>query len=169
MGLSDLLTALSVAGRRGATYSPVPLGAFRIHRGSYLSRTLADSANVEAILDRLRERGPLLAPRLFTGEFLALTALRFRFALVRACKGANIAHVAKKHAGLRGFALNQIDRIVPRTLYRTRIALTFFVLRPFDILPTLWNRGFGTLAVLLRLRLQGRAISAKRPDSTVGE
>jgi hypothetical protein len=166
MGLSDLLTALIVAGRRGAAYSPVPLGAFRIHRGSYLSRTLTDSANIEAILDRLRERGPLLAPRLFTGKFLERTALRFRFASVRACKGGNIAHVATKHAGLRGFALNKIDRIVPRTLHRARVALTFFVLRPFDVLPTLWNRGLGALAVLLRLRFQGRVMSAKRPDST---
>jgi glycosyltransferase involved in cell wall biosynthesis len=166
MGLSDLLTALIVAARRGAAYSPVPLGSFRIHGGSYLTRTLTDSASVETILDRLRERGPPLAPRLFTEEFLERTALRFRFASVRARKGANIAHVAKKHSGLQGFALNQIDRVVPRTFHRTRVALAFLVLRPFDILPTLWNRGLGALAVLLWLRFRGRVISAKPPDST---
>jgi len=101
MGLSDLLTALIVAGRRGAAYSPVPLGSFRIHGGSYLSRTLMDNANVETILDRLRKRGPPLAPGLFTGEFLERTALRFRFASLRSCKGANIANVAKKCTGFR--------------------------------------------------------------------
>jgi glycosyltransferase involved in cell wall biosynthesis len=77
MALSDLLTALIVASRRGAAYSPAPLGTFRIHAGGNLSRTLADSANVEAILDRLHERGPALVPGLFTRGFLERTAFRY--------------------------------------------------------------------------------------------
>jgi len=117
------------------------------------------------LLDRLRKRGPPLAPGLFTGEFLERTALRFRFASLRSCKGANIANVAKKCTGFPGFALNQIDRVVPRTFHRTRVALAFLILRPFDILPTLWNRGLGALGVLLWLRFRGRVISGNRPDS----
>src|SRR6266849_10180381 len=106
MGLCDLVTTLIVASRRGAVYSPVPFGASRIHSGSYLSRTLTDNANLEAILDRLRERGPPLAPGLFTKAFLERTAHRFRFASVRASKGGNISHIATKYSGLRRFALN---------------------------------------------------------------
>src|SRR6266702_6652182 len=56
MGLADLVTAMIVASRRGAVYSPVPLGAGRLHSGSYLFSTLKGTANIEAILDRLRER-----------------------------------------------------------------------------------------------------------------
>jgi glycosyltransferase involved in cell wall biosynthesis len=166
MGLSDLLTALVVASRRGAAYSPAPLGAFRIHSGGNLSRTLADSANVEAILDRLHERWPAQAAGLFTRGFLARTALRFRFAAVRAAKGGNIPNIATKYSGFRRFALNRIERMLPPTYHRARVALTFFVLRPFDVLPTLWNRLLGAAAILLRLRLQGRGAYTDPPDST---
>jgi glycosyltransferase involved in cell wall biosynthesis len=168
MGLSDLLTALVVASRRGAAYSPAPLGAFRIHTGGNLSRTLADSANVEAILARLHERGPALAPGLFTSGFLERTAFRFRFAAMRASKGGNIPNMATKYSGFRRFALNRIERMLPPTFHLARVALTFFVLRPFDILPTLWNRLLGGAVILLRLRLQGRGAYTNPPGSTAG-
>jgi len=155
MGLADLLTALIVASRRGAAYSPMPFGVSRIHSGGYLSRTLTGNANVEAILDRLRERGPPLAPELFTKGFLDRMALRFRFAPVRASKGGNIRHLATKYAGLRRFALNGVSRLPPR-FHRARVALTFVVLCPFDVLPALWNRLLGAAVVLLLLRLRGQ-------------
>ena len=166
MGWSDLLTALIVASRRGAAYSPAPLGTFRIHSGGNLSRTLADSANIEAILDRLQVRGPALAPGLFTSEFLERTALRFRFAAVRASKHGNITNIATRYSGFRRFALNRIERMLPPTFRRARVALTFFVLRPFDMLPTLWNRLLGGAVILLRLRLQGRGAYANPPGAT---
>jgi len=155
MGLADLLAALIVASRRGAVYSPAPFGVFRIHSGSYLSRTLTGNANVEAILDRLRERGPSLAPGLFTKEFLDRVALRFRFARVRASRGGNIPHIATKYLGLRRFALNGVNRLPP-SFSRARVALTFVVLCPFDVLPALWNRLLGSAVVLLLLRLRGQ-------------
>lgn len=166
MGLSDLLTALIVASRRGAAYSPAPLGISRIHSGGNLFRTLADSANVEAILDRLHERGPALAPGLFTSGFLERTAFRFRFAVVRASKGGNIPNIATKYSGFRRFTLNRIERMLPPTFHRARVALTFFVLCPFDMLPTLWNRLLGAAVILLRLRLQGRGAYTNPPGST---
>jgi glycosyltransferase involved in cell wall biosynthesis len=170
MGWSDLLTALIVASRCGAAYSPAPLGTFcihpSIHSGGNLSRTLADSANIEAILDRLRVLGPALAPGLFTPEFLERTAFRFRFAAVRASKHGSIPNIATKYSGFRRFALNRIERMLPPTLRRTRVALTFFVLRPFDMLPTLWNRLLGGAIILLRLRLQRRGAYSNPPDST---
>ena len=157
MGLADLVTAWIVASRRGAAYSPVPFGVSRIHSGGYLSRTLTGYANVEAILDRLRDRAPPIAPGLFTKEFLDRMALRFRFAPVRASKGGNIPHIATKYRGLRRFALNGISRLPPR-FYRVRVALTFIVLCPFDVLPALWNRLLGSAIVLLLLRLRGQGI-----------
>jgi glycosyltransferase involved in cell wall biosynthesis len=166
MGWSDLLTALIVASRHGAAYSPAPLGTFRIHSGGNLSRTLADSANIEAILDRLHVRGPALAPGLFTSAFLERTAFRFRFAAVRASKYGNIPDLATKYSGLRRFALNRIERMLPPTFRRARVALTFFVLRPFDMLPTLWNRLLGRAVILLRLRLQGRGAYTNPPGAT---
>ncbi len=156
MGLCDLVTTLIVASRRGAVYSPVPFGASRIHSGSYLSRTLTDNANLEAILDRLRERGPPLAPGLFTKAFLERTAHRFRFASVRASKGGNISHIATKYSGLRRFAFNGFERMLPPGFHRARVALTFIVLCPFDVLPALWNRLLGSAVVLLLLRLRGQ-------------
>jgi hypothetical protein len=166
LGLSDLLTALIVASRRGAAYSPAPLGTLRIHSGGNFSRTMADSANVEAILDRLHERGPALAPGLFTSGFLERTAFRFRFAVVRASKGGNIPNIAARYSGFRRFALNRIERMLPPTFHRARVALTFFVLCPFDMLPTLWNRLLGAAVILLRLRLQGRGAYTNPSGST---
>jgi len=166
IGLADLLTALVVASRRGAAYSPAPLGTFRIHSGGNLSRSFADSATLEAILARLHVRGPALAPGLFTRGFLERTALRFRFALVRASKGGNIPNIAAKYSGFRGFALNRVERMLPPTFHWVRVALTFFILRPFDLLPTLWNRLLGAAVILIRLRLQGRGACTNPPGST---
>jgi glycosyltransferase involved in cell wall biosynthesis len=166
MGLSDLVTTLIVASQRGAAYSPALLSAYRIHSGGNFSRTMADSANVEAIIDRLHERGPALAPGLFTSGFLERIALRFRFELVRASKGGNIPNIATKYSGFRRFALNRIDRMLPSTFHRARVALTFFVLLPFDILPALWNRLLGGAVISLWLRLQGRGAYTNPTGST---
>jgi hypothetical protein len=162
MGLADLLTALIVASRRGALYSPVPFGVGRIHSGSYLSRTLG-KANLEAILARLQERGPRLAPELFTEAFLERMALRFRFALVRASKGQNLSFIATRYPGLRSVLLNAIDHLVPTSCHRARVALAFLVLCHFDILPALWNRLLGAAAVKLILRFHGRGRILVRP------
>jgi hypothetical protein len=74
---------------------------------------------------------------------------------VRAGKGEDIASAATKYYGLRRFALGAVDRI-PTGLHRVRVALAFLVLCPFDILPALWNRLLGSMAVLILLRLRGQ-------------
>lgn len=56
--------------------------------------------------------------------------------------------------------------MLPPTFHRGRVALTFFVLRPFAMLPTLWNRLLGAAVILPRLRLQGRAAYTNPPGST---
>lgn len=154
MGLADLVATLIVASQRGAVYSPQPFGVSRIHSGSNLSRTLTNSASIDAIVDRLQTRGLQPASGLFTGAFLERLALRFRFAAVRASKGGNILHIATKYSGLRRLALNGVERLLPSRFHRARVALTFLVLCYFDVLPALWNRLLGSAAVLLLLRLR---------------
>lgn len=155
MGLADLVSTLMVASRQGATYSPIPFGASRIHSGSYLSRTLSRE-NLEAILTRLRESGPRLAPELFTPRFLERMTLRLRFAAARSGK-ANLALTAASYPGLRGGVLDAIGRL-PQSLRRTRVALAFLAMCPFDVVPAMWNRLLGSVAVLalLRFRRSGR-------------
>lgn len=124
-GLSDLITALIVCSRSGAAYSPRPFAGLRVHGGSHLSRTLRDPAALDARLERLRRRGPELAPQLFTEAFLDRTRRRFRFAALR-------SRAADDSAG------------------SVRVAIAFLRLRPFDLLPTLWNRFLGWVVVRLR-------------------
>lgn len=156
MGLADLIATWIVATRRGALYSPIPFGVSRIHSGSHLSRTL-NRENLEPILTRLHERGPRLAPELFTPAFLERTMLRLRFAAVRSWKGENIPLTAGDCAGPRRALLDAIGRL-PRSYPRVRVALAFLCLCPFDIVPALWNRVLGSVAVLalLRFRNAGR-------------
>src|SRR2546430_3146806 len=70
MGLSDLFTALIVASRHGASYSPVPLCAIRKHAGSYLDRTLGEPERLEYILSKLAAFGTRAAPELFSPLFV---------------------------------------------------------------------------------------------------
>jgi glycosyltransferase involved in cell wall biosynthesis len=130
-GLADLITALTVASRRGAAYSPEPLAVIRAHAG-ILSATLRDPAELEAMLERLAVRGPALSPELFTREFLARTGQRFRFAAIRAAAGG-------------------------RVLRLPRVALAFLALRPYDVIPAIWNRMLGSLWIRLRSRWRAPA------------
>lgn len=143
----------------------MPFGVARLHPGSYLSKTLTEE-NIAAILGRLQERGAQLAPRLFTKVFLERLAFRLRFAAVRADRGKDISSIATKYSGLRRFALDAVDRLLPPRFHRVRVALTFLVLCPFDVLPALWNRLLGCLAVLILLRLQGQGTYPNRPSSS---
>lgn len=150
-GLSDLITALAVASRQGAAYSPEPLAVIRVHAGSILSATLADQAALDAMLERLAKRGPELSAELFSPEFLARTGRRFRFAAIRASGGASLGEVAVRFAGWTRTALS-LAAALPRALRLPRIALAFLVLRPYDVIPALWNRILGSLWVRLRSR-----------------
>lgn len=153
-GAADFITALEVASHHGAAYSPEPFGAFRIHTGSHSSATLSDMVRLDAMLDRLAARGPELAPRMFSTAFVERTALRYRFAAVRESAGAAIPAVVPKVSGWRCTALVLVERLVPRRLGTLRVALVFAILRPFDILPTLWYRIVGWAIVRARLSLR---------------
>lgn len=157
-GLSDLLTALVVASRAGAGYSPEPYAAIRMHAGSFLSGTLKDVDRLDRSLERLRERGPQLSPALFTERFQRRTALRFQFAAVRAANGG-MARVARSTSGWHRAGLQAAERVLPAGLRRLRLALAFLILRPFDVFPTVLNRIAGWAFVRTRLLLAGKDAS----------
>jgi hypothetical protein len=55
-------------------------------------------------------------------------------------------------------ALLIANRVAPARLRRSRTAVAFLTLRPFDILPTLYNRLLGWVVVRLRVQLRGRGL-----------
>jgi hypothetical protein len=154
-GLNDLLAAQVVASRYGAAFSPAPVGVMRIHEGAFLPETLKNSTLLDSIIREVRTRGPKVEPALFTPSMLDRTELRFDFASLRLSEGATLAHVAAKSGWLRRAAL-EATRLVPRALGGLRTALYFAIMRPFDVLPTLWYRLLGSGWVLLLERLRGR-------------
>jgi hypothetical protein len=156
---ADLITALVIASQRGAAYSPEPFAAIRVHGDSYSSQTLRDLASLEAMLGRLRLRGPERSPLLFTARFLDRTTLRFRFAAVRASGGTLISAVAAGQEDWKRTALLVLDGFVAPGLRAIRVAAAFLILRPFDILPTLWNRVLGWAVVRLRMALRRNRLS----------
>jgi hypothetical protein len=155
-GLNDLLAALVVASRYGAAFSPAPVGVMRIHRNAFLPETLKDTSELERILGEVAERGPKVEPALFTAEVLQRTVLRFYFASLRLSDGATLAHVQSKSGPLRRLALS-VAGAVPRWFARTRVGLFFAIMRPFDVLPTLWYRIAGAGWILAKEKLAGRS------------
>lgn len=149
---ADFFTAVTVASLRGAGYSPEPFAGFRIHAGSYSSRALNEIAGVDAMLAHLRVRGPQLSPGLFSGEFCDRIAARYHFAAVRASGGALLSEVAAREAAWKRAALHAVEALIPIGLRTVRIALVFLILRPFDIVPTLWTRFLGWVVVRMRVR-----------------
>jgi hypothetical protein len=154
MGMADLFTALVVAARHGAAYTPVPYAAIRRHADSYLTRTLSDPAGLEEILERICEHGRRTAPGLFTPQFVERTKRRFRSASIRTTRGATLAAMAGRSSGAVAGALHWIDRL-PARWEIVRMVLAFVVLRPFDLVPTAWHRALGWAWVRLQARWPG--------------
>jgi hypothetical protein len=152
---ADLFAALTVASLRGAAYTPEPFAGIRRHAGSFLHGALTDVANLESTLKRFAELGPKLSPGLFTGDFAERTKLRFRFAAVRASGGRVVLEIAERERGWKRGALIILDRLSPAGFRMLRVTLAFLILRPFDILPTLWYRVIGWTIVRARLMLRG--------------
>ena len=155
---ADFFTAVTVASLRGAGYSPEPFAGFRIHAGSYSSRTLNEIAEIDAMLVHLRARGHQLSPGLFSGRFCDRIAERYRFAAVRASRGALVADVAARQIGWKQTALRTVTCVVPQGLRNVRVVLAYLILRPYDILPTLVNRLLGWLLVRTGLLLKGKSL-----------
>lgn len=157
-GLADYIAALAIAGLRGAVYTPEPLGVMRQHAGGYLAKTLEDQSAVEAMISRLREQGPRLAPKLFTPDFVNRTADRFRFAVVRASAGRSMPDVAMRYEGMKRRMLDFVAQRVPSELRRLRLGLTYVILRPYDVLPALWYRLASVAIVHMRIHRAARPL-----------
>lgn len=148
---SDLISALIVTSLRGAIYSPEPFAAIRVHAGSFSSRALQNIEGLEAMLARIRSEGPRRSPGLFQERFFRRIEARFRFAAVRATRGASLRQIAHRSSPIAGRALHLADRLLPSSAALPRIAFAFVVLRPYDLLPTLWYRFVGWVVVRVRL------------------
>jgi cellulose synthase/poly-beta-1,6-N-acetylglucosamine synthase-like glycosyltransferase len=154
-GLCDLMAAQVVASRYGAAYSPTPLGVMRIHGGAFLVATVSDPKTLDAALDEVARRGPLVEPKLFTQVMLERTRLRFYFASLRLSLGASASHIRSKVGTLRSVTL-AFAQMIPAQFPQLRTALYLFIMRPFDILPAIIYRGFGAAVVRAREKSAGR-------------
>jgi len=155
MGMADLFTALIVAARHGAAYTPEPYAAIRKHANSYLTRTLSDPAGLADILEKICEHGRRRAPELFTDRFVDRTVRRFHSASVRTSEGATLGPIAERSRGGTAAALRAVDRILPASWRLPRVVLAFLILRPFDVVATMWNRGLGWMYVRMRAHWPG--------------
>jgi hypothetical protein len=153
-GLADWIAGLVLASKYGAAFTPEPLGAKRLHGAGLLSRTLGDPASLEALLNVIRTRAPREQPQLFYDALLDRFEARVRFAAVRSTEASNLADLAGTMPGVRGAMLTMIDRSIPSGWTTIRVALAFGLLRPFDLLPSLWYRYAGGMLVRLRLWLR---------------
>lgn len=151
---ADLFTGLTLAGLRGAAYSPEPLAAARVHAGSYSSRDLTDLEALDARLAHLRGHSRGLSPQMFSAGFVERTASRFRFGAIRISGGKLFPEVAVREGGLKGAALRNADRLVPAGLRSIRVAIAFLILRPFDIVPTLVYRLLAWTVIRIRYKLK---------------
>jgi hypothetical protein len=153
-GLADWITGLVLASKYGAAFTPEPLGAKRHHGAGLLSRTLGDPASLEAWLKVIRTRAAREQPHLFNDASLARFEARVRFAAVRSKEATHLADFARGVPGQRGWILGMIDRSIPAGWKTVRVALAFVLLRPFDLLPSLWYRYIGGVLVRIRLGLR---------------
>lgn len=155
MGLCDLLAAQVVASRHGAVYVPAPLAVMRIHGGAFLVSTVSDYRGLEAILEEISERGPKEEPELFCSAMLERTRLRFGFASLRLSEGRTLHDVIGAVGQWRKFGLALAARMAARfPAFRTGVY--FLVMRPFDVLPSIWYRFLGSRVILLREGFAGR-------------
>jgi len=63
-----------------------------------------------------------------------------------------MAAVAEHSSGWVRPTLGFFDRLLPRAWRLPRVAAAFFILRPFDALPSLWSRVLGWIFVRSRHR-----------------
>jgi hypothetical protein len=149
-GLSDLFVAFVLSASYGAIYSPGVYGAIRLHPGSFLSKTLGNAGALDVLLKDLVADGAAKAPLMFDAKFSRRFAERIRFSAIRSTGGEINGAVSENAGGWRAGLLRVIARLIPTRLTRLRIALAFVLLRPYDLLPTIWYRYAGALRVRWR-------------------
>lgn len=145
-GLADLLAALTISSIKGASFSPEPFGVMRLHSGGYLSKTLADLAELDNILARIESTGPKLSPALFSRKFCERIRHRFYFAAVRAGSRAQLSRIGH---GYRYRAFDMANPVLGNS-EKLRSILAFLLFRPFDVIPAVWYRWAGFIWVKIR-------------------
>jgi hypothetical protein len=153
--LTDLMSAQVVASRYGASFSPSPLGVMRIHEGAFLTETLGDIFQLNSIIKDIKTRGPEKEPELFTLKMLNRTTLRFYFASLRLSRGSTLSVIIKEIEPLRGLLLS-LSRFISDVFPFLRTSLFFLILRPFDIINTIWLRIILSIYVRLKEYLAGK-------------
>ena len=156
-GLSDLFAALVLADRRGAAFSPAPLGIRRIHEDSLLSSTLCSDQKLAAVVQQFQRRGKELAPELFTRRMLARTELRLHFASVRASGGTTLPYVLSRTGAVKRALITALAMPASSRLRRLILGPIFAVMRPFDLVPTIRYRLLGSLIVRVRETAEAKA------------
>lgn len=149
-GLSDMLAALVVASREGAIFSPKPFGVLRLHPEGLLERSLGSAASVDSLLQTVYSCGPNWEPALFSTQFLKKLGDRLYFAYVRVSKGKSISAVSGQFVKDLEWAF-RILRIIPVGCNRLRVGLAFILLRPYDVMPTIWYRVLKPIFVRVQL------------------
>lgn len=140
-GLADMLAALAIATRWGASFTPRPLGVMRMHPGGLMWRTLVDLPGLDAMLERLERDGAQWSPGLFTRGFCDLLTRRIRFTAIRAYPDQRwIAHAAS----WQGRRYRMLTRGAPYLRFSRplQLGLAFLALRPLrDALAIIRYRG----------------------------
>lgn len=154
-GLADLIVALGIVSKYGAIFLPEILGAIRIHEGGLGSRTLSNRVTLEAVLGSVSARGAAMNPHFFTGAFNDRLARRVCFSAVRSTGDLTMGNIPLKNHGAAMLFLKAADRLVPWRMKAVRAILSFVVLRPFDIWPTIFHRYGGRALILAKTWFRG--------------
>jgi glycosyltransferase involved in cell wall biosynthesis len=147
-GLSDLFAAMVIAARRGAVFSPAPLGIWRLHENSLLSGTMSDESFTSAV-ERFQRRGTELASELFTPRMRTRTELRLYFSSLRWSRGGTLPFVMAHVGPAKRATMAVVAAVMGPRSGRGMLALIFAVMRPFDVIPTIRYRLLGSLLVRL--------------------
>lgn len=137
-GLADWLAALTACSLRGAIFYPCPFGTVRNHAGGYLWRTLNDRARLERILQYMSLRGPKLSPKLFTGSFIVSMKNRVRYISLKILAQGTWPHDVPEWQKSRYKVIQKLRNCL--VSQRIQNFITFLLLRPKDIFPTLWYK-----------------------------
>ncbi len=138
-GLADLQAALLLASQKGAFFSPEPFGIVRLHNDGCLTGTLSDLTHFEEINTKIKTTGIELSPKLFTDSFINKFESRLRFAALRSQDTHQSIEFPSTWKGIR-YRLLRLVFTKPSFHKKTRNLISFLLLRPFDILPTIWYR-----------------------------
>jgi glycosyltransferase involved in cell wall biosynthesis len=159
---TDLFASHVLASRHGACFCPRPLAAMRLHDGGFLAATLRDEATFEEVLGRIRREGPLREPVLYGERQLRRVERRLRFTSLKAAATADAAAARERMARAPEHSVRWLARLWPWLPRKLVLGLLLVVLRPFDLLPSVWYRFLGAFYVALRERSREPRRNLKR-------